>query len=67
MVAASNCVIKQLYDDGAEYWYRVNDDTHFVTANWIQDFNAQLASFKPPNLGAVRILVRGGWCRRRWR
>ena len=53
MVSASNCAISQAYQDGAEYWYRVNDDTVFLTTSWIQDFNAALASFDPPNVGAV--------------
>ena len=53
MVAASNCAIRQLYEDGAEYWYRVNDDSKFVTGDWIRDFNAALAAFDPPNLGVV--------------
>lgn len=53
MVAASNCVIGKLFEDGAEYWYRVNDDTTFVTPNWIRDFTNVLAAFDPPNLGAV--------------
>jgi hypothetical protein len=60
MVEASNCVIGQIYKDGAEYWYRVNDDTEFVTPNWIKDFNAQLAAFDPPNLGAVGPTCRQG-------
>ena len=60
MVEASNCVIGQVYQDGAEYWYRVNDDTQFVTSNWIKDFNAQLAAFDPPNLGAVGPTCRQG-------
>ena len=53
MVAASNCAISQAYDDGAEYWYRVNDDTLFLSPGWIQDFNDGLASFDPPNTGVV--------------
>jgi hypothetical protein len=53
MVAASNCAIKTAYDDGAEYWYRVNDDTNLHTPNWIRDFISTLANFKPPNLGVV--------------
>jgi hypothetical protein len=48
MVEASNCVIGQLYKDGAEYWYRVNDDTQFVTSNWIRDFNAQVRRKRVP-------------------
>ena len=60
MVEASNCVIGQIYKDGAEYWYRVNDDTEFVTPNWIKDFNVQLAAFDPPNLGAVGPTCRQG-------
>ena len=51
MVDASNCAVGQAFEDRAEYWYRTNDDTKFMTANWIRDFNSLLASQEPPNLG----------------
>jgi hypothetical protein len=60
MVAASNCVISRLFEDGAEYWYRVNDDTTFVTTNWIRDFTNVLANFNPPNLGVVAPTCKQG-------
>jgi hypothetical protein len=41
------------YRDGAEFWYRVNDDTKFVTPHWIRDFTAALQNFDPPGLGVV--------------
>lgn len=31
MVEATNCVIGSAYIDGAEYFYRINDDSQFVT------------------------------------
>eukprot|EP01043_Picozoa_sp_COSAG02_P062859 COSAG02_NODE_8777_length_2449_cov_2.151489_1_plen_407_part_00 len=53
MVSASNCAISHAFEDGAEYWYRVNDDTVLTTANWVQDFTHALQSFDPPNVGVV--------------
>lgn len=53
MVSATNCAISQAYEDGAEYWYRVNDDTLLNTPDWIHDFNRALLSFDPPNVGIV--------------
>lgn len=47
MVAATNCIVSQVYNDGAEYWYRVNDDTVFQTGDWIRGFNTALATFEP--------------------
>lgn len=47
MVAAANCIVSQVYNDGAEYWYRVNDDTVFQTGDWIRGFNNALATFEP--------------------
>ena len=46
-----------MFDEGVEYWYRVNDDTQFVTANWIGDLTAALQGFDPPNLGVVQQLI----------
>jgi hypothetical protein len=37
MVAASNCAVEAAYNDGASYWYRLNDDTTMVTPNWLRD------------------------------
>ena len=53
MVSASNCAISHAFEDGAEYWYRVNDDTKLTTVNWVQDFTHALQSFDPPNVGVV--------------
>ena len=53
MVSASNCAISHAFEDGAEYWYRVNDDTVLTTVNWVQDFTHALQSFDPPNVGVV--------------
>lgn len=53
MVSASNCAISHAYEDGAEYWYRVNDDTVLGSKDWIRDFNTALLSFDPPNVGVV--------------
>ena len=53
MVGASNCGAAALYEDGAAYWFRANDDTVMKTAGWISAYVAQLRGFDPPNLGAV--------------
>merc|ERR1719230_68989 len=42
-----------MFDEGVEYWYRVNDDTQFATKNWIRDLTSSLRQFDPPNLGVV--------------
>jgi len=38
--------------DGADYVYRVNDDTEFRTL-WASSYVLQLATFNPPNVGVV--------------
>jgi GT2 family glycosyltransferase len=60
MVATSNCAVKAAYDDGASYWYRLNDDTIMVTPNWLKDLPAALAQFKPPNIGIVGPICKQG-------
>ena len=41
------------FSDGADYFYRVNDDTEFATEGWPNSFISILASYDPPNLGVV--------------
>jgi Nucleotide-diphospho-sugar transferase/Polysaccharide biosynthesis len=42
------------YDEGAEYFCRVNDDTEFITVGWITMAVAVLQyQYDPPNVGVV--------------
>ncbi|EKX41805.1 hypothetical protein GUITHDRAFT_74535, partial [Guillardia theta CCMP2712] len=45
--------------DGADYIYRINDDTEFRTA-WTSSYIRTLLSFKPPNVGVVGPTCREG-------
>lgn len=60
MVAASNCAVEAAYNDGASYWYRLNDDTTMVTKDWLTDFPNALAGFTPPNVGIVGPVCKQG-------
>merc|ERR1711865_514679 len=53
MVGTTNILTKLAYDDGAEYSYRVNDDTWLKTPNWMGDLSTALKNMSPPNIGAV--------------
>lgn len=50
---AQNDAIMQAYLDGMQYFYRVNDDTKFITAGWTEAFISTLKHFDPPNVGVV--------------
>lgn len=41
------------YNDGADYIVRVNDDTEFVTNDWVLPAIAALRAMRPPNVGVV--------------
>jgi hypothetical protein len=65
MVCNTNCISKVAYRDGADYFFRSNDDTEFMTNlasthNWISSFAAVLASYDPPNIGVVGPICRQG-------
>ena len=60
MVSASNCISQQADADGAEYTYRVNDDTVFETAGWLDALPAALQALDPPNVGVVGPQASGG-------
>ena len=47
-----NFMMKAAADDGAEYLYRINDDTEFTTL-WAKTAVNTLQNFNPKNLGAV--------------
>jgi len=51
-----NALLKQAYDDGADFFYRVNDDSVFQTPVWATALRNFLVGFGPP-YGAV-----GPWC-----
>lgn len=48
-----NEITQRAQDDGAEYIVRVNDDTEFVTNNWVQIGKDALRKMDPPNVGVV--------------
>lgn len=48
-----NEITQRAQDDGAEYIVRVNDDTEFVTNNWVQIGKDALMKMDPPNVGVV--------------
>jgi hypothetical protein len=41
------------YQEGAEYFCRINDDTEFLTTAWITAAVSALEGYDPPNLGMV--------------
>jgi hypothetical protein len=49
---AFNFMMRAAYDDGADYLYRINDDTMMVGA-WARTAVATLRGFSPPNVGVV--------------
>jgi len=54
MVCNTNCIMSQAYNEGAEYFFRSNDDTGISRGtDWISTFASTLAQFDPPNLGVV--------------
>ena len=48
-----NNITRQAFDDGAEYIVRINDDTEFITKDWISKGVETLLGYHPPNLGVV--------------
>lgn len=48
-----NFMMAAAAEDGADYLYRVNDDTQFVTPGWVGAAVRTLRSFSPPNVGVV--------------
>ena len=50
---AQNDAMMEAYLDNCDYFYRVNDDTRFITANWTHLFINRLKTFTPPNIGVV--------------
>ena len=48
-----NFVAASAVDDGADYIFRVNDDTEIATVGWAAKMTNALAQFAPTNLGVV--------------
>jgi hypothetical protein len=48
-----NLMMRDAYNDGAEYMVRINDDSEFQTNNWVSKATTKLASYDPPNVGMV--------------
>lgn len=55
-----NEITQRAQDDGAEYIVRVNDDTEFVTNNWVQIAKDALRKMDPPNVGVVAPVCNQG-------
>ena len=53
-------MMRAAYNDGAEYMVRINDDSEFVTSDWVSKAVANLASYDPPNVGMVGPNCREG-------
>ena len=57
---AQNDAMMEAYLDGAEFFYRVNDDTVFSAKDWTETFIQKLSQFRPPNMGVVGPTHSGG-------
>ena len=57
---SQNDAMIEAYQNGAEYFYRINDDTIMASSNWTDKFITALESFDPPNVGVVGPMHRGG-------
>lgn len=57
-VAAVNEIAKTAYEQGMDYFVRVNDDTLFISYNWTHVAIEVLRDYDPPNIGVV-----GPYCR----
>lgn len=50
---AQNDAMIAAYLNGADYFYRLNDDTVLSTTNWLSSFTNVLSNYRPRNLGVV--------------
>ena len=48
-----NALMQDALQCGAEYLVRVNDDTEFITSDWVSKSINTLKEFHPPNIGVV--------------
>ena len=54
-----NELCQAAYERGVTYLVRINDDTHFITQNWLTLAIQKLQSFSPPNVGVVGPSCKG--------
>ena len=57
---AFNFMMAAAAADGADYLYRVNDDTEFVGAGWAAQAVGALRALSPPNVGVVGPICHEG-------
>lgn len=57
---AQNDAMMEAYLDGMDFYYRLNDDTQMLSPGWTESFIEALNGFKPPLVGVVGPLHRGG-------
>jgi len=57
---AQNDAILAAHKAGADYFYRVNDDSVLASQQWTEKFVSALASMNPPNVGVVGPAHTGG-------
>jgi uncharacterized protein (TIGR01627 family) len=55
-----NPMMRAAYNDGAGYLVRINDDSEFLTSDWVSKAVAKLASYDPLNVGMVGPNCREG-------
>lgn len=55
-----NKIANVAFNDGAQYFVRINDDTEFVTSNWITRATTSLRMLEPPNVGVVGPICHQG-------
>ena len=60
---AQNDAMMEAYLDDADYYFRVNDDTHMLTPGWTEEFIGGLLQYSPPNVGVVGPRHFGGHTR----
>lgn len=52
-VAAVNTIAKKAFEEGVDYFVRINDDTVFTSSNWSTLAIEVLRNYTPPNVGVV--------------
>lgn len=57
---AQNDAMVQAYLDNMDYYYRINDDSKLLSANWTSMFIAALHRYDPPLVGVVGPMHKGG-------
>eukprot|EP00191_Tetraselmis_sp_GSL018_P000200 CAMPEP_0177610164 /NCGR_PEP_ID=MMETSP0419_2-20121207/19600_1 /TAXON_ID=582737 /ORGANISM="Tetraselmis sp., Strain GSL018" /LENGTH=346 /DNA_ID=CAMNT_0019105385 /DNA_START=139 /DNA_END=1179 /DNA_ORIENTATION=+ len=57
---AQNDAVVAAHKAGADYFYRVNDDTVMVTSGWTEVFVKALSEMRPPGVGVVGPHHSGG-------